>query len=728
MTPIDQRAHAGHTAKVLSFSIFIIMAIFPLVSSAQEEQEESLYESFVSGLQQLTAGLEELSSLMAQSQTAAAAVPIKTPGGTTITLPDNGMNAAPASAASTAKNKVGTTTPPKPTKPVCSIGASRSAEGSIQLWWSTANAASLSINRGIGAVTLDPNGYGNMSAPTVAASYTGTVKGLGGTATCVTRPIPTISSMTVAPERVAIGDNAKVSWKASGATSCDLYPSSGYSKVALTGSKTFTVNESTWYTLVCYNTVDHFKNYSHAWKYVEVRIIGGGPSIVGVSGPVKLEAGVEGTWNVQASTPTNDLTYTATWGDESNAKGSPSAAQTETIYTSASLSHTYAKPGTYEPTFYVSNRNGSSYTRSRVQVEEARPAIWYTSAKAANNFEMDAGGQASLFGKAFTGSESEVTKVYIDGIEAKIAKATYDRIDIEVPKTLTAGQTYDMWVTRGTVSSVMVQIKILSVMRTIAVGPAANPAVATSTSAASNLLMARVTLTNKGESSDVELKGIIVQKAGSAADLAVSNITLRDDNGTNIGSAPGLDALHQATLSGEANSIIAAGTSKTYSVYASVSGAGQAGAKTVALDVVGVLTDASVVGTLPVRGARHTLVPGARLVTPTPTCSLSSNKTAIRPGQAVTLKWSSENAAKVVMSPSIGSTALSGSKAVKPAKTTTYKFTFTNSAGKSVSCGTRVVVSKVASVDAVPEVAMTASALTALEEYLGNIYLSVAGE
>ena len=67
--------------------------------------------------------------------------------------------------------------------------------------------------------------------------------------------------------------------------------------------------------------------------------------------------------------------------------------------------------------------------------------------------------------------------------------------------------------------------------------------------------------------------------------------------------------------------------------------------------------------------------------------SFNTNRPAIMPGQASTLSWQVSNADRIRIEPGIGAVSTLGSRAVKPAATTTYTLIATNEAGLSrLSC------------------------------------------
>ncbi len=92
------------------------------------------------------------------------------------------------------------------------------------------------------------------------------------------------------------------------------------------------------------------------------------------------------------------------------------------------------------------------------------PYIERTSAKAADNFEMDAGGEATIYGDNLLGSSVSKTKVYLGGKRATITSGTDERLDIEVPKSLKAGKTYKLYVRHADGRSNKVNVEILSVL------------------------------------------------------------------------------------------------------------------------------------------------------------------------------------------------------------------------------------------------------------------------
>ena len=77
---------------------------------------------------------------------------------------------------------------------------------------------------------------------------------------------------------------------------------------------------------------------------------------------------------------------------------------------------------------------------------------------------------------------------------------------------------------------------------------------------------------------------------------------------------------------------------------------------------------------------------------PLPTVSLTAQPASIRRGESATLRWSSTNAARLRISPGIGTVSTSGSRRVSPTSTTTYRITATNADGETASDSATVTV------------------------------------
>jgi hypothetical protein len=135
--------------------------------------------------------------------------------------------------------------------PTVSFNASpesiQSGESST-LSWTTANATSASINRGIGTVPLSGT---RAVTPTVTTTYTITVKGSGGTVTSsatvtVTAPPPTVS-ISADPLSILPGESSSLSWTSENASTATI--DNGVGDVDLNGSIGVSPSQTTTYTI-----------------------------------------------------------------------------------------------------------------------------------------------------------------------------------------------------------------------------------------------------------------------------------------------------------------------------------------------------------------------------------------------------------------------------------------------------------------------------------------------
>ena len=139
------------------------------------------------------------------------------------------------------------------------------------------------------------------------------------------------------------------------------------------------------------------------------------------------------------------------------------------------------------------------------------------------------------------------------------------------------------------------------------VQPTANLAVA----GAARVPFTTVVLTASADG-DVVVNSLLIERDALSQDAAFAGIVLLDENGQQLGIAKTLNSLHQATI-GEAFTV-KAGTSKTVTVAGNMlAGSGSDGAMSsytgqiASLDVIGVNSSATINGTFPLSGARHTI-------------------------------------------------------------------------------------------------------------------------
>jgi peptidoglycan hydrolase-like protein with peptidoglycan-binding domain len=116
------------------------------------------------------------------------------------------------------------------------------------------------------------------------------------------------------------------------------------------------------------------------------------------------------------------------------------------------------------------------------------PTITSTTAKAAGNFEVDAGGQVSIFGSYLSGNTISTTKVMIGGIAAVVTYASDTVVNANVPSSLSAGQSYPLYISNEKGTSNVVTVRVLSVLGSST--PIAAPVInSTSAKAADTLQM-----------------------------------------------------------------------------------------------------------------------------------------------------------------------------------------------------------------------------------------------
>ena len=89
-----------------------------------------------------------------------------------------------------------------------------------------------------------------------------------------------------------------------------------------------------------------------------------------------------------------------------------------------------------------------------------KPVITSTSAKAAANFEADAGGEISVHGSNLATIDS--TRVYIGGLPATVTWTSDAMVSEKVPSTLTPGITYDLYIANDYGVSNTIRVKVLS--------------------------------------------------------------------------------------------------------------------------------------------------------------------------------------------------------------------------------------------------------------------------
>ncbi|MDY6905890.1 MAG: PASTA domain-containing protein, partial [Thermodesulfobacteriota bacterium] len=120
--------------------------------------------------------------------------------------------------------------------------------GTSALSWSAANATDLTIDNGIGAVTLSGD---HEVSPDQTTTYTLTATGPGGTATASATvsvsPAPPQIAFVANPEKIYPNDTATLIWDSFNANTCEITPDIG--PVDLDGTHDVTLSATTTYTI-----------------------------------------------------------------------------------------------------------------------------------------------------------------------------------------------------------------------------------------------------------------------------------------------------------------------------------------------------------------------------------------------------------------------------------------------------------------------------------------------
>ncbi len=146
---------------------------------------------------------------------------------------------------------------PQTYSPVCTLTAvptSITKGSAATLTWTTDNASNVSINQGIGGVSLDGS---RTVAPTDTTTYTLTATGNGKTVTCnatitvVTTPPPhenpPVCALSVSPSTITRGGSATLTWDTTNATNVSI--NQGIGGVSLDGTRSVSPTQDTTYTL-----------------------------------------------------------------------------------------------------------------------------------------------------------------------------------------------------------------------------------------------------------------------------------------------------------------------------------------------------------------------------------------------------------------------------------------------------------------------------------------------
>ena len=151
-----------------------------------------------------------------------------------------------------------TVTQPVPTVTLSAAPASILAGQKSTLSWSSQNATSLSIDNGVGKVTV-PAGTMDVT-PSATTTYTITATGAGGSANATaTVTVQQQLGVTLAakPASIAAGQSSTLTWTSQAASSVDIQP--GIGTVDLNGSVSVTPSATTTYTATAHDASGNTK-------------------------------------------------------------------------------------------------------------------------------------------------------------------------------------------------------------------------------------------------------------------------------------------------------------------------------------------------------------------------------------------------------------------------------------------------------------------------------------
>lgn len=290
----------------------------------------------------------------------------------------------------------------------------------------------------------------------------------------VTAPPPVVDVWT--PSTVTAGQSFTLTWSSTNATSCSLGATNGYNDNGSWGKLNLATSGSL--------SISPYPSSSSPYNaQYNVTCVGSGGSltvtaVVTVQPTPTTAAPVITTvlFGADVTYGTGRYIYTI---DGTNLANVVKVKEThlvdgETDYTSF-VSHSDSKivfatnyivgqsyADSYQSQVSVVNSDGTESNIMPIQINFATsapaPTITSTSAKAAGNFEMDAGDTASITGSNFPSNAT----VYLGGLQATVISNTSTLLWINVPNTLAAGNTYPLYVTGSNGTSNTVQVNILS--------------------------------------------------------------------------------------------------------------------------------------------------------------------------------------------------------------------------------------------------------------------------
>lgn len=175
-----------------------------------------------------------------------------------------------------------------------------------------------------------------------------------------------------------------------------------------------------------------------------------------IDGPTALALGAEGTWTIDVESESEEpLRYSVKWGDESDTV-KRSYALDMSATSSATFTHTYTEPGTYQPEFTVSDSSGNTVAKlgEKVMVADDEAAIPYIAT-------ISPGSGAAQTSVTLTGTGFDTNSTVALGSQAatSVVVESDTKITFTIPK-MSAG-TYAVTVTDADGTSNAIDFKVI---------------------------------------------------------------------------------------------------------------------------------------------------------------------------------------------------------------------------------------------------------------------------
>jgi len=611
------------------------------------------------------------------------------------------------------------------------------------LSWTTTNAASASIDRGVG--TVSPNGTYTVS-PTVTTTYTLTATNAYGSDTALltitVTQLPT-ASIIANPAQIETGGSTVLSWTSSNATSVTIEPAIGMDPVPLSGSATVWLEGTTSYTITATNANGSVTD--------SVTVITGDVPMVDITATPEFIS--QGSSSTLSWTAANADTVSIDQGI-----GTVAATGTQTVTPAATTTYTVTASNAFgtvhaSATVLVSRVPTVNMSASSETITQGQTTTLSWTTTDADTVSIDPGiGTVGVSG--YQPVSPAVTTTYI--ITATNANGSdTDSVTINVNQlpavtfsasagSIIEGATSTLSWTATNADSVSINQGIgpVALSGTRDVPPSATTTYTITATNAYGSVTEELTIT-------VTRVPTVVIKADCENILTGGSVTLSwtstnaesasinqgigevDTSGSFVVESVSVDTIYTITVTGPGGTATDSVTIHTNdSIAVNLTASPEqiiAGEKTVLFwqssGADSVSIDNTIGNVYPVNQGYVTVSPsvtttytitavnGSTTITETatvtvaqaPSVSISASPSRIDQGQTATLAWSSAHAATAVIGQGVGEVPVNGSTTVSPSVTTTYTITV-DGPGGTATASTTVTVSTppVVSITATP--------------------------